>query len=242
MSETGHAKNVANFETALLALTALGAAYNPSQPLISLPALQSVLDSAKAAMITDSEKAAARTVAVDDRQAAFGDLGKFSTTVGKAAAVDINDSAFNEDMQTLVRLMNGRRAGDAPVDDPATPDIDESQTAHSVSHRSYDNLESNFGKIIDLLETKPTYKPNEVEFKIETLQTKHDEVKSVNLAAKTAAINADNAREQRDAVLYNEETGILNLVQLIKKYLDYAFGKTSAVYQQINALKFRKVE
>ena len=43
MPATGHAKNVANFETVTIVLNNLGAEYNPSQPLIQLPALQTKL-------------------------------------------------------------------------------------------------------------------------------------------------------------------------------------------------------
>jgi hypothetical protein len=242
MAETGHAKNVANFETALLALVALGAAYNPTQPLILLAALQTALASAQASLTDTSEKAAQKTIAVDARENEYAGLGKFATKIAKAAAVDINDAAFNADMQTLVRLLNGKRAGAKPVDDPTTPDVNEALNTHSVSQLSYDNLEANFGKLITLLETKGNYKPNETEFQIAALKAKHNALKATNLAAKTASINADNARSARDEILYHPETGILNLVGLIKKYLDYAFGKDSPVYQQINALKFKKVK
>ncbi len=66
-------------------------------------------------------------------------------------------------MKSITRLLNGKRAGDKPVDDPATPAVDESDAAHSVSHQSYDNLESNWGKMTTLLETRGDYTTTEAE-------------------------------------------------------------------------------
>ena len=241
MSETGHAKNAANFETVILALVALGAAYNPTQPLILLTALQNRLAATKAAMMAAASTATTKTLAVDARENAYRGIGKFSTALEKAVAVSVNDAAFTADLRTLTRQIKGERAGEKPVENPATPAVDESKNAHSVSHRSYNNIESNFGKVINLLEARPEYTTNEPEFQIAALKTRHALMQATNTAAKTAEIAADNDREIRDTLLYNDETGVLALIGLIKKYLDYAFGKDSAVYQQVNALKFKKV-
>ena len=43
--------------------------------------------------------------------------------------------------------------------------------------------------------------------------------------------------DARDAVLYDEETGIIPRIKLIKPYVALKFGKDSAPYQQINALR-----
>ena len=46
--------------------------------------------------------------------------------------------------------------------------------------------------------------------------------------------------DTRDEVLYNDDTGIIKLVKLIKTQLTLKPGRESAAYQQINALVFRK--
>jgi hypothetical protein len=38
-TETGHNKNVTNFETLIIACTGFGAEYNPSNPNITIPVL-----------------------------------------------------------------------------------------------------------------------------------------------------------------------------------------------------------
>ena len=47
-SETGHAKNVANFETLISFCAGYGATYNPSKANLKVPALQTQLASCKA--------------------------------------------------------------------------------------------------------------------------------------------------------------------------------------------------
>lgn len=243
MSETGHAKNVANFQQVINVITLLGAAYDPVQALILLSALQSVLTAAQAAMPVVDAKTSIETVKVNERVAEFDGIGKLGTRIYGAAGVLVNDELFSKDVQTLVRKLRGGRAGDKPVDDPLTPDIDESLSVHSVSQQSYDNLVANFAELITLLQTKESvYKPNETDVKIETLIAKHAAMEAANTAAKIASIEADNARAARDVILYGEETGMLERVLLVKKYIAYAFGKDSPAYQQINALVFKKVK
>lgn len=240
MSATGHAKNAANFETVTIIITGLGASYNPSQTLIALPALQDKLADTKAALDAVDTAEAERKFAINEREAEFENLGKLAANVKKAAEVDVNDAAFTDNLTTITRKFYGGRAGEKPIDDPLTPDVDESKATRSVSERTYDNLVAFFADIIALVKTPPAYKPNEQEVKIPTLEAKLAALHTKNNAAKAAIAAHGNATDARDAALYDPETGIVKLVQLVKKYLDRILGKDSAAYQQINALEFRK--
>lgn len=240
MATTGHAKNVANFETATIILSALGADYNPSQPLIQLPALQAKLTAAKNALAAVDTADAAKTVAVNQRTAEFKDLDNLAVDVKRTAEVEVNDTAFTADLQTIVRKFYGGRVGDAPVDDPSTPGVDESQNTHSVSQRGFDDQVAHFADLVALVKTQPAYNPNDAEMKITTLETKLASLQSKNNAAKAAAAALGNAQDARDEILYHPDTGVIKLVKLIKTQLARKPGKDSAAYQQINALDFRK--
>lgn len=231
---------MANFETVTIILLALSTNYNPSQSLILLPALQTKLTAAKNALTAVDEAEAAKKVAVNERAAEFKDLDKLAVNIKRAAEVEVNDEAFTKDLQSIVRKFYGSRAGEAPVDDPATPDIDESLNTHSVSARGFDNLVAYFADLIALLQTQPAYNPNDAEMKIAALETKLAALQAKNNAAKAADIALGNALDARDEILYHPETGIVKLVKLIKTHLARKPGKTSAAYQQINALEFRK--
>ena len=237
---TGHAKNVANFETVVITVTNLGAVYNPSQPLILPAALQTKLTAAKDAMQAVDLAEAAKKVAVNSRAAEFEDLDKLAVNVKRAAEVDVNDAAFTADLASIVRRMRGERAGEIPADNPETAGIDESAGTHSVSSRGYDNQIAYFADLIALLQTQPAYNPNDAEVKIATLETKLEDLESKNNAAKTANAALGSALDARDTILYDPDTGVLKIVKLIKAQLARKPGTDSAAYQQIVALDFRK--
>lgn len=136
MSATGHAKNVANFETVTIILSGLGAVYNPSQALILLTALQTKLTAAKAALASVDTLEAEKKVAVNERAAEFENVGRLATDVKRAAEVDVNDAAFTASLTTVTRKFYGGRASPKPEDNPETPDVDESKSTRSVSERT----------------------------------------------------------------------------------------------------------
>lgn len=237
---TGHAKNVANFETAIITVTNLGAVYNPSQPLILPAALQTKLAAAKEALQAVDLAEAAKKIAVNSRAAEFEDLDKLAVNIKRTAEVDVNDAAFTADLASIVRRMRGERSGDAPADNPETAGIDESSATHSVSARGYDNQVAYFADLIALLNTQPAYNPNDTDVQMATLAAKLAALQSKNNAAKATAAALGTALDARDEVIYNPDTGVLKLVKLIKTQLARKPGTDSAAYQQIVALEFRK--
>lgn len=239
-AKSGHAINAANFESIIVILNNLGALYNPSQPLIKIPALESELANLKAAVAAENAAEAIEANDINSRANAFADLGKLSTKIKLAAAVNTNDDAFNADMQTLNRRMNGARAGSKPVDDPTTPGTDESQNANSVSQQSYDDLQATFNEIIARLQSRDDYKPNETDVQLATLQTRSEAMTAANNQAKTAIAAARTARQTRDAHLYDETNGVLKLVKLIKAYVKQNFSKGDPTYDAIMAMQFKK--
>lgn len=237
--ESGHTKNVANFETATIILTNLGATYAPTQPLILLPALQSLLTQAETAMTEVDTAQAAKTVAVDAAQAEFDGLDKYAVNIKRSAEVELNDEAFTKDLQTIVNKFSppGRKTG--LPDDPLTPDIDESKTAASQSQRSRDNQIAHLADISALLKTKPEYLATGTPYATAAIDAKIASLTDANNDAKIAAAALGTKLDARDAILYDEETGIIPRVKLIKTYLALKLGKDSAAYQQINALEFK---
>jgi hypothetical protein len=240
MADTGHAKNVANFETIIIILVGLGAVYNPAQALIMLAALQIVLTAAKDAIAAVKAAEAAETIAVDEREAEFEGIGKLAVRAKQAAEVDVNDAAFTADLTSITRKFYGGKAGGKseakPVEGEPPPET------HSVSQRSYDSLIAHFASLIALLKTRSEYKTTDAEVSINALEAKLARLEAVNNAAKASIAASGNAQDARDEILYNPETGVLKRVLLIKKQIGRIPGKASAAYQQINALQFRRVK
>jgi len=70
-SETGHAKNAANFEDLISFCTGYGASYNPNKASIKLPALNTLFTNAKNSLDALTAAAPAYTNAVNAREIAF---------------------------------------------------------------------------------------------------------------------------------------------------------------------------
>lgn len=238
--ESGHAKNVANFEQVIIILTALGAAYNPTQALIMLAALQTKLTASQAALAALDTAQADKKIKTDEVQAEYEGLYKFVVNVKRNAEVELNDAAFTADLQAIVNKFGSSSRETGLPDDPLTPDVDESRTPVSTSQRSRDNQIAHLTDLAALLEIKDYRSANNESLTLAAIRAKIESLTAKNNADKTAAITLGNALDARDAVLYDEETGIPKLVKLIKTQLAITPGKQSAAYQQINALEFRK--
>ena len=151
--ETGHAKNVANFETIIIILVGLGANYNPSQSLILLSALQDKLTEAKNALAAVDAAEAGKTAAIDEIQAEAENLDKYAVNIKRAVEVEINDAAFTADIQSIVNRYASSSRDTGLPDDPSTPE-DESRTTRSTSQRSRDNQIAYLADIAALIRTR----------------------------------------------------------------------------------------
>ena len=240
--ESGHNKNAANLQTVTIILTNLGGAYTPPQDLIKLPELQTLLTTSQTALGEVDTAQAAKAVAVDDVQAEFDGLPKYVVNIKRQVQVELNDPAFTDNLQNIVNNFSppGRKTG--VPDDPSTPDIDESRTSQSQSQRSRDNQIAYLADVSALLKTKPAYKATGTPYEVGTIDAKIASLSAKSNAAGAAVANLGNKLDARDAVIYDDQTGIIPRIKLIKTYLTLKFGKDSAAYQQINALEFRKVK
>lgn len=239
MSEQGHIKNVANFGRYISYVIGYGAAYVPTNPVIELPKLQTRQTVFQAAIDAVTPKASAETLAVNARQTAFDDLQKIAPRILAAADAATADQLFSNDLRTIVRKLQGRRASAKIKDNPLTP-VDESKQTASSSQMSYDNQIGFFAELIVLLKANALYNPNEAELKIAALEARLADLEAKNQAVITAIAEARTARNNRDAVLYDNPEGVKELADLIKKYVKSLYGANSPQLKQLQALKFKK--
>ena len=172
-------------------------------------------------------------------QAEFKDLDKYVRNIKNHAAIVLNDPAFTADLQTIVNEFapNGRKTG--LPDDPLTPE-DESRTPQSQSQRSRDNQIAYLADINALLKSREDYITTDTPYTTEGIEAKIAALTAKNNAAKASEAALGNSLDNRDALLYNDPDCMINRVNLIKPYVAQKFGKDSAVYQQINALEFKR--
>ena len=239
-SETGHAKNVANFDELISFVTGYRESYNPSKATIKLDALKALSDHAKTSINAVSSMEPAYKSAVAAREVVFIPLSKLTTRIMNSIKATDTTVQVDENARTLVRKIQGVRATAKKTEDEkkALAEKGKEVVEISTSQMSYDNRLDNFFKLIQLLSSVPEYSPNEKELKIEHLNTILDDLKAKNAAVVESYIPLSNARIRRNDLLYKENTGLYDVAMDVKNYIKSVFGATSPQYKQVSKIKF----
>ena len=238
-SETGHAKNAANFKSMIAFVNAYGATYNPSNGEIKTAALDTKLTDANAAMSAVIAAKPAYINAVNARQILFDPLPALIRRVVGAVESSGTSAKFVSDVKTITRKLLGTRATPKLTDDPATPE-DESAKSISAVQLSFDKKVENMESLIKLLSSEPLYIPNEADLTTASLTTLHTNMDNTNTQVQNAIPSLSNARIARSKVLYEEKNGMLTLATLVKAYVKSIFGVSSPQFKQLSALQFKK--
>jgi hypothetical protein len=239
-SETGHAKNVANFSTLITIVKGFKTVYNPSKSSIALPALTTLKTAADAVIAEVNTALGAYNTAIAARELAFGPLSKLATRIlNSIKATDAPKPVVNS-AAALVRKLQGRRATPKKTEEELAASETEGAESKQISssQMSFDNRIDNFDRLIQLLITIAEYTPNETDLKTASLTTYLQSLQAANATAIDAETNLDNARIVRNEILYQPSTGLFDVASAVKLYVKSVFGATSAQYKQVSALKF----
>jgi hypothetical protein len=236
-SETGHAKNVANFQDLISFVTGYGATYNPNKNALKLPQLNTLYTASQAGLADVVTKNTAYNNKVNERIVAFKDLKSLSTRLINALQTTDATSQKIADAKAFNKKMQGIRA--KAVDTPADPNAPAPNTI-STSQQSYDQQIQHLAGIISVLETEPSYAPNEVELQIATLTAKQADLTAKNSAVATAYTNVSNSRIARDTTIYGTDTGLFDIATEVKKYVKSVFGASSPQFAQVKGIEFTK--
>ena len=243
-SETGHAKNVSNFDELVSFVAGYGTTYNPSKASIKLTALQTLSTNAKNAISAVNSASPSYSNAVAARESAFESLSKLTTRIINALKATDATPQIIDSAKTIIRKIQGKRATSLKTDEEKTALIAEGKEAKeiSTSQMSYDNRIDNLDKLIKLLTSVTIYVPNESDLKIASLTTLYTDLKTKNTAVLTATIPLSNSRLTRNDVLYKANTGLVDIAMDTKSYIKSIFGATSPQYKQVSKLAFKAVK
>jgi hypothetical protein len=241
-SETGHQKNVANFDDLISFATGYGTVFNPSKPSIKLTALQTLSTSAKAAISAVNAAEPAYKNAVAARESGFDPLSKLITRVNNALKATDTTEQVDESAKTLVRKIQGTRATAKKTEEEkkTLAAAGKEVVEISSSQMSYDSRLDNFDKLIKLLTSVTLYAPNEADLKVTALTTLYNDLKTKNAAVIAATTPLSNARISRNDILYKDITGLCDIAADVKTYVKSVYGATSPQYKQVSGLKFTK--
>jgi hypothetical protein len=246
-SESGHPKNVANFEVLISSCIGYGTDYNPSNNGLKIPQLQTTLTTAKSALQTVKTTGTTFENNRNAREIALAPapVKKFCTRILNALQATSASKLTIDDAKTINRKIQGKRANnkkEPPVKPPAEtdPTIPPELNQISVSQQSYDSLIDNFSKLIVCVSAEPSYTPNENDLKVTALNTTLTNYKTLNTAVINSSTPFKNALIARNKVLYQETTGLVDTAKEVKKYVKSVFGATSPQYKQISKIEFKK--
>ncbi|MFA6277024.1 MAG: hypothetical protein WC622_09765 [Pedobacter sp.] len=242
--ETGHAKNVANFETLIAYIIGYGSIYKPSKVSINIGNMQGQVVKAKDAINELHVLLASLGNAVAAREIGFEPINKLGTRLLNALKATDTPTQVIENLATLNRKLQGKRASVKLTAEEKAVLAGEGKVVNqiSTSQLSYDSILDNFDKLIKLLASIPQYKPNEMELKVTTLTSLYSTLKQLNATVVANEIALSNVRLLRNDIMYNVETGIVATAQDVKTYVKSLFGASSVQYKQISGLAFKMMK
>ena len=240
-SQTGNAKNVANFQNLISFCAGYGAAYNPSRDGLQVTNLQTLLSAAQAALAGCQTKETAFNNATHARHDCFAPLKPLATRIVNALAVSGVAHSVVEDAKSINHKIQGKRA---TTPKPVTTTPQDGTTAAepatiSASQQGFDNLVEHFNALIELVSSHTEYNPNEDDLKVTALQTLLAQLKSADTDVINTHTDWSNSRLDRDAILYAHTTGLVDTAIDVKAYIKSIFGATSAQYKQISGIEFK---
>lgn len=239
-SETGHAKNVSNFEDLISFCTGYGTKYNPSNPNLALVALNTLLTNTRTSLTELNESLAPWINAVNAREIAFKPLNALITRVINALDATEASAEVVADARSISKKIQGVRS--KAKENPSPPDPNNpapDPKTISASQMSYDSRIENLEKLVKLLAVQSEYTPNETELSVAALETFHANLITLNTAAVNTYTTVSNKRIARNGFIYNPVTGIVAIAGSVKKYVKSVFGVSSPEYKQISGLQFR---
>ncbi|MFN7115268.1 MAG: hypothetical protein ACK4TA_00625 [Saprospiraceae bacterium] len=261
-TETGHVKNVSNFETLLAYCLGYGNAYRPTKYTIQIGAMQQLLMDARASITTVIEAYKMYNSIKNERILAFKGFNKYITRIVNVAEVsDLNEQLI-EDIKGLARKIKGIRknkkkkamatsetaANGTQNNESETtttmPDAEngkpESEKQISSAQTSRDQVNEHFAMMIALLQSSQGYHPNEEDLQFNAMLMRLEKMRYTNSAFLQYKVNWSNTLLQRDALIYGAQTGICDVAQDVKKYIKAIFGVNSPQYAQIRSIVFTR--
>ena len=241
MADNIHAKRLES----LTQLTEFAGTLDPAKlnapPDLLTAALQTLNTEGHDAQETVSiSKGGWRTAALD-RAADAGELA--SKAAESLALLEARGASAEtiEDGRSYVRKLQGKRASPKPVDDPATPDIDESEKAISAAQTSNAARIATFLEFLKWLEEQPEYAGVTNAGKtIADLQTFGEAVETKHNSSIAAVTKLSSDRIERNKIFYDNADSNLSRAKRLKKLIGGTYGFDSPEYQTANAIPFRK--
>ncbi len=238
-SETGHAKNIANFQNLISFCQGYGTTYNPVKESLKIPQLQALYTLANEKLNATKTQKTLFDKATNERKTAFQNLKPLATKVVNALAVSGADNLAVANAKSVNKKIQGSSSKKTTSD---TTKKEESTKTISTSQQSYDRQMDHFANLMEVLNQNSNYAPNEADLKIPVLQKKLTEMQSKNTNLINSYTAYSGALIDRNQTLYNPLTGIVQTAKEVKQYVKSVFGAASPQYKQISGIEIKVIK
>ena len=232
-SEVGHAKNVANLQK-LTEQVITFTNYNPPVENLKIVNLQALYTAASIKLTDVEDKRHANKNAITLRQSAFENLKSTSTKIINHLEILGLPQGTIDQAKSLNRIIQGgQKKTTTPPDANGQP-----APTVSISRQSYTQQAENFGILLQLLATIPSYAPNEDDLKLVNLNAYKDSLVSSTQSVDQTEAELNTKLIERDNLLYADGTGLYSIAQKVKKYVKSLYGATSPEYANVSNIQF----
>ena len=233
MSETGHAKNVANLQK-LTEQVNVYTLYNPPVDNLKIVNLQTLYTDASAKLSEVEDKRHANKNAIALSKSAFENLKSTCTRIIDQLEVLGLPQGTIDQAKSLNRTIQGNQKKTTTPSEEGK----EAPKTVSTSRQSYTQQAENFGILLQLLGTIPVYNPNEDELKLANLTTFQTSLVNATQAVDQTEAELNSKIIERDQLLYADGTGLYTIAQNVKKYVKSLYGATSPEYTNVSSIEF----
>ena len=232
-SEVGHAKNVANLQK-LTEQVNVYTLYNPPVENLKVANLQTLYTTASAKLSEVEDKRNSNKNAISLRQSAFENLKSTCTKIiNHLEILGLPQGTIDQAKSLNRAIQGGQNKTTTPPDENGQP-----TNTISTSRQSYTQQAENFGVLLQLLSTIPTYIPNEDDLKLPNLNSYKGSLVGSTQSVDQTEAELNYKLIERDQILYTDGTGLYSIAQNVKKYVKSLYGATSTEYANVSSIKF----
>ena len=238
IQESSHGQNVAVFEQLISFCKGYGTSYNPAKDSLKISNLETVFKDATMAFTKLVTTKQALNNAINSRATTFDSVKALLTRISSGLQAFGVSELTLADVKGIMRKMRGERAGSSGKKAAVTKDGEAIRTV-SAAQTGYDSQVEHMSRLVELLNKEAAYKPNETDLKVSALEALLVKMKAANTAVASAYTDYSNALANRDALLYNDLTGLVQLGKQVKLYVKSVYGAQSAQFKQVGGLTLK---
>jgi len=238
--DSGITPNIANFETLHSRCEGFGIKYKPKKQSIQLTAMATLLEDANKAQEAVKDAQSNFNFTINQRKVAFAPVKELSTCILNAYITCDALPANVDDLRGIVNKIRGGGSKSEDMPDPESTEPNQEPAAtRSTSFQSMDYMIEHYKGVLSLLKLEPNYEPNEENLTREAIGALIADLKAKNSAAIKSNTRLNNARIERDKILYAPKTGLVATAAAVKQYVKSACKVNSTQFKSISSLNFK---